>query len=65
MSYLNDQTTKQLNDQLKVMKQIFLFSWAQLMKLVSLLKPIIELIKSIIDVFKNPDDKDDDDDEKD
>ena len=38
---------------------------AQLMKLVSLLKPIIELIKSIIDVFKNPDDKDDDDDEKD
>ena len=65
MSCLNDQTTKQLKDQLKVMKQIFLFSWAQLLKLVSLLKPIIELIKSIIDVFKNPDDKKDDDDEKD
>ena len=46
------------------MKQIFLFSWAQLMKLVSLLKPIIELIKSIIDVFKNPNDEDNDDDEK-
>ena len=46
------------------MKKIFLFSWAQLMKLVSLLKPIIELIKSIIDVFKNPNDEDNDDDEK-
>ena len=44
------------------MRKIFLFSWAQLMKLVSLLKPIIELIKSIIDVFKNP--KDDEDNEK-
>ena len=60
VSYLNDQTTKQLNDQLKVMKKIFLFSWAQLMQLVSLLKPLIELVKSIIDVFKsNPNDDDD------
>ena len=35
------------------MKKIFLFSFAQLMKLVGLLKPLVELIKSIIDVFKN------------
>ena len=42
------------------MKKIFLFSWAQLMKLVSLLKTLIELVKSIIDVFKsNPNDDDD------
>ena len=34
------------------MKKILLFSWAQLLKLVSLLKPIIELVKSIIDIFK-------------
>jgi hypothetical protein len=39
------------------MKQIFLFSWAQLLKLVSLLKPIIELVKEVIDIFKK--DKDD------
>ena len=43
------------------MKLIFLFSWAQLMKMVSLLKPIIELVKEVIDIFK----KKDDDDEKD
>ena len=43
------------------MKQIFLFSWTQLLKLVSLLKPIIELVKEVIDIFK----KKDDDDEKD
>jgi len=41
------------------MKKIFLFSWEQLLKLVSLLKPIIELVKSIIDVFKNPNDDND------
>lgn len=41
------------------MRKVFLFSWAQLMKLVSLLKPIIELVKSIIDVFKNPNDDND------
>ena len=34
------------------MKKIFLFSWAQLMKLVSLLKPIIELLKQVIDIFR-------------
>lgn len=34
------------------MKKIFLFSWAQLMKLVSLLKPIIELVKQVIDIFR-------------
>jgi hypothetical protein len=43
------------------MKQIFLFSWAQLMKLIGLLKPIVELVKEVIDIFK----KKDDDDEKD
>jgi hypothetical protein len=42
------------------MKKIFMFSWNQLMQLVSLLKPLIELVKSIIDVFKsNPNDDDD------
>ena len=42
------------------MKKIFMFSWNQLLKLVSLLKPLIELVKSIIDVFKsNPNDDDD------
>lgn len=46
------------------MRKVFLFSWAQLMKLVSLLKPIIELIKSIIDVFKNPNNDGDEDDER-
>ena len=44
------------------MKKLFLFSWAQLMKLVSLFKPLLELIKSIIDIFKTP--KDDEDDPK-
>jgi hypothetical protein len=39
------------------MKQIFLFSWAQLMKLIGLLKPIVELVKEVIDIFKK--DKDD------
>lgn len=46
------------------MRKLFLFSWAQLMKLVSLLKPIIELVKSIIDVFKNPEVPSDDDERK-
>ena len=44
----------------KTMKKIFMFSWNQLLKLVGLLKPLIELVKSIIDVFKsNPNDDDD------
>ena len=51
---LNDQTTKRL---IKTMKKIFLFSWEQLLKLVGLLKPIIELVKEVIDIFKK--DKDD------
>ena len=29
-----------------------MFSWNQLLKLVSLLKPIIELVKQVIDIFK-------------
>ena len=37
---------------MKTMKKVFLFSWAQLMKLVSLLKPIIELVKQVIDIFR-------------
>lgn len=46
------------------MKKVFLFSFAQLMKLVGLLKPLIELVKSIIDVFrKEKEDKDDGTDE--
>lgn len=42
------------------MKRLFLFSWAQLMKLVALFKPLLELIKSIIDIFKVPKEVDDD-----
>ena len=37
-----------------------MFSWNQLLKLVSLLKPLIELVKSIIDVFKSNHNDDDD-----
>lgn len=37
------------------MNKLFLFSWAQLLKLIALLKPLLELIKSIIDVFKKQD----------
>ena len=42
------------------MKKVFLFSFAQLMKLLGLLKPLVELIKSIIDVFKNGKEEKDD-----
>ena len=42
------------------MKKLFLFSFAQLMKLLGLLKPLVELIKSIIDVFKNGKEEKDD-----
>lgn len=40
------------------MKKLFLFSWEQLLKLVSLLKPVIELIRQIISIFKKDDDDD-------
>ena len=46
------------------MKKIFLFSWAQLMKLVSLLKPLIELVKSIIDIFKKEKDDEEENERK-
>ena len=38
-----------------------MFSWEQLLKLASLLKPVIELIKQIVEIFKK---KDDDEQEK-
>ncbi len=38
-----------------------MFSFDQLLKLIGLLKPIVELVKEVIDIFK----KKDDDDEKD
>lgn len=40
------------------MKKLLLFSWEQLLKLVSLLKPVIELIRQIISIFKKDDDDD-------
>jgi hypothetical protein len=43
------------------MKKILMFSFDQLLKLIGLLKPIVELVKEVIDIFK----KKDDDDEKD
>ena len=43
------------------MKQLFLFSIGQLLKLVALLKPLIELVVDIVKVFK----KKDEDNEKD
>ena len=46
------------------MKKIFLFSWAQLMKLVSLLKPIIELVKQVIDIFKKEKDDEEENERK-
>ena len=49
---------------MKTMKKVFLFSWAQLMKLVSLLKPIIELIKQVIDIFKKEKDDEEENERK-
>ena len=46
------------------MKKVFLFSWAQLMKLVSLLKPIIELVKQVIDIFKKEKDDEEENERK-
>jgi uncharacterized membrane protein len=37
------------------MKKILLFTWEQLLRLVGLLKPIIEMIKQVIDIFKKED----------
>ena len=37
------------------MKQILLFTWEQLLRLVGLLKPIIEMIKQVFDIFKKED----------
>ena len=42
------------------MKKIFFFFLEQLLKLVGLLKSIIELVKEVIDIFK----KDEDDEEQ-
>lgn len=39
------------------MKSLLLFSWEQLLKLASLLKPVIELIRQIISIFKKDDDE--------
>ena len=49
---------------MKTMKKVFLFSWAQLMKLVSLLKPIIELIKQVIDIFEKEKDDEEENERK-
>ena len=46
------------------MKKIFMFSWNQLMKLVGLLKPLIELVKSIIDIFKKEKDDEEENERK-
>ena len=40
------------------MKKLFLFSIGQLLKLVALLKPLIELVVDIVKVFKKKDDDD-------
>lgn len=40
------------------MKKLYLFSWNQLLKLVGLLKPLVELVRDIINALKK--DKDDD-----
>lgn len=41
-----------------------MFSWNQLMKLVSLLKPIIELVKQVIDIFKKEKDDEEENERK-
>ena len=40
------------------MKKLFLFSFDQLLKLIGLLKPVVELVKEVIDVFKRKEDDD-------
>ena len=34
------------------MKKILMFSFDQLLKLIGLLKPVVELVKEVIDIFK-------------
>ena len=34
------------------MKKLLLFSFDQLLKLIGLLKPVVELVKEVIDIFK-------------
>ena len=40
------------------MKKLLLFSFDQLLKLIGLLKPVVELVKEVIDVFKRKEDDD-------
>ena len=40
------------------MKKLFLFSFDQLLKLIGLLKPVVELVKEVIEVFKRKEDDD-------
>ena len=40
------------------MKKLFLFSFDQLLKLIGLLKPVVELVKEVIDIFKKKEDDD-------
>ena len=40
------------------MKKILMFSFDQLLKLIGLLKPVVELVKEVIDVFKRKEDDD-------
>ena len=46
------------------MKKLALFSIDQLLKLVALLKPLIELVVDIVKVFKKKDDDDNDNEKK-
>ncbi len=40
------------------MKKLLLFSFDQLLKLIGLLKPVVELVKEVIDIFKKKEDDD-------
>ena len=46
------------------MKKLALFSIDQLLKLVALLKPLIELVVDIVKVFKKKDENEDEDEKK-
>ena len=41
-----------------------MFSWNQLLKLVGLLKPLIELVKQVIDIFKKEKDDEEENERK-
>lgn len=47
------------------MKKLALFSIDQLLKLVALLKPLIELVVDIVKVFKKKDDNENEDEDED